>query len=468
MPEKFSVEKRKEHVLAWAEASLAEEKSKTAYARENNISPTSLHSWINDANGASFTIEEKELVNRARRVADLQTYSPAERKQHVAEWVKECLKKATPINAYAEMNGFSNTTLKNWINGKGVTFTPAEQELINQAKRAISKQTYSAEERIEHAVSWAKEGTARGTTTTDYATRNNIAPGTLRSWVYENSGVIFTPAEQELINQAKQATERTLPVEARIKHALGWAAESIANETTMAEYAAENGILTATLRSWVNGSGNVTFTPEQQATINQAKRAASQRTYSAEERIEHAISWAQEGIARGTTMTEYAARNDLAFHTLNNWIHGRSVTFTPEQQATIDQAKKLQARPAYSAEERMKHVSGWSSENSTHGTSVIEYAAKNGLAADTLQRWVHDRQNQATPEEKAQLEKERHATDVANANSMVARAAGSRMRKYTWMTSAGAGASSSAAEPPAKTWHSDRNTAERRSQSPRS
>ncbi|MER7166468.1 hypothetical protein ABT336_10445 [Micromonospora sp. NPDC000207] len=416
MKEKYSAEERKQHVLGWAQARLDEGKSRDAYARENGISTASLANWTNGDNGVRLTTEEKKLVNQARRVADHQIYSPEDRIRHVMKWTQECLRSPMSTIEYAEMNGIASSTFTRWVNGNGTTFTPAEQEIINQAKQAASHRIHPVEERIKHAVNWAEEGIANGTTMAEYAAAHDLPIGTLNNWTNGNNGVTLTPQQQDVIDQAKQATRRILPVEERIKHVVSWAEEGAARGTTMAEYAATRGLSLEALRSWANGGTNATFTPEQQKTIYQAKQASSQQTPVAE-RVEHAVSWAEKRIAHGTTLAGYAEENNLPPQTLSNWVNGKFVTFTPEQQKTIDQAKQAGSQRT---------------------------------------------QAQARPDE------DRRAADIASTNSMVAFAAGSRGRKYAWMSPGGAGATSSAAEPPGRAWRTDQSRPERRSQSPRS
>ncbi|KAB1921305.1 hypothetical protein F8271_31525, partial [Micromonospora sp. ALFpr18c] len=174
---------------------------------------------------------------------------------------------------------------------------------------------------------------------------------------------------------------------------LAWAAANQSgHDVSIKEYAEAYFIPYSTLYGWIcDGIRDVTFTGDQQAFIDTARRHASDQFYKLSDRKNHALRWAhanQGGPVMG--YTDYARLYNIHPRTLSRWVSGGSgVTFEPDEQELINKAKQYWAHKQYTASDRKNHVLAWAAANrSGPAMSYSEYAEQHNVELTTLIRWV--------------------------------------------------------------------------------
>ncbi|GGM00181.1 hypothetical protein [Micromonospora yangpuensis] len=128
------VDERKRHALAWAdENQTGDGRGYTAYARDNGLPMTNLRNYVNGQKGVIFTDGEQQRIDRAKEARE--RFSPEVRKRHALRFSDEVLRGRTvTVAEYARRHDISETSLRSWLDGKGVTYTPDEQRRIDSAR----------------------------------------------------------------------------------------------------------------------------------------------------------------------------------------------------------------------------------------------------------------------------------------------------------------------------------------------
>ncbi|MEV0217857.1 hypothetical protein, partial [Micromonospora sp. NPDC050695] len=176
-------------------------------------------------------------------------------------------------------------------------------------------------------------------------------------------------------------------------HVLAWAAANQSgHDVSINEYAEAYFIPYTTLCRWISGGiRDVTFTVDQQAFIDTARRHASDQYYKLSDRKNHALRWAhanQSGPVMG--YTDYARRYNMHPGTLTGWVSGEhGVTFEPDEQELINKAKQYWAMNQYTPGERKNHALAWAAANRSGPVmSYSDYARRYNVDRRTLSRWV--------------------------------------------------------------------------------